>query len=127
MNLTERIEYLLKQQGETLEQKGTAPQLLEALQRSESNQEATQEQLLQLARQFDCPVDYLAGNQPFEDVMSLEENKGNISIHLKLMLAIQRKKQDILYGIKFRDYLHLVEQYIATISKTDSGIDVYYK
>ena len=129
MNLIERVEYLLKQQGDTLQQRAqTAPPLKELWEEKwTSAEEVADQKLEQLAAQLDCPWDYLVAVKPFDDLALLEEKKGDISIHLKLMLAIKRQKQDILYGISFLDYLRLVDLYIAEVVRTNSGLDVSYK
>ena len=129
MNLIERVEYLLAQQGETLQQRANESQPLKELweEKWALAEEVADQKLEQLAAQLDCPRDYLAAVQPFDDLALLEEKKGDISIHLKLMLAIKRQKQDILYGISFLDYLRLVDIYIAQVVRTNSGLDVSYK
>lgn len=128
MNLIERIEHLLEEEGKNPIQMKESPPLLTTIltARTTDPQSLTALQLSELATELGCPVPYLTGAHPFDDIEFLEAHKADISIHMKLFKAIHKKNQDILYGLSFHDYLWLIDQHIAKIDSKD-GLSIYYK
>ncbi len=124
MKLSERVAYLLKQAG-----RGEGGAALPGAQCVGELDSAalTEEELLALAAQLHCPADYLRGRAPFAEPVFLQENREEISVHLKLILLINKRKPDVLETMDFAGYLWILDEFVSNVEPRDGGIDVTYR
>lgn len=129
MNLRDKVKEVLREEGKTLDQLSDQSKLFyERLEmEDEITQRPTKEQLSKLSEELRCPLAYLLGVPPFDDMALLERNKGNISIHLKFSRRIPKAQQEVLYELRYIDYLWLLDHHVERIEDGEEGFSIYYK